>query len=283
MPMLIKKFAALTVVSLMLANCASTPEPLPHVTEDVRSSLGTVGVITIGPTVGGELEAPVGVGNQIALGVIGGGAIGGVSGAGAGALIGLTCGPLAFVCVPAGAVIGGSAGLVVGGTAGGFVKGAEAIPESTAAEIEIALSHAIAAHELQTDLRQRMLRHISGASVGIDLGAEATQPADLSDYTSAADGSIDAILELSLTQVGFTGGGGEDPALSLVITARASLIGMSENQVLWDVERVAYISEPAAFSLWTAGDSGLMQAEIDNGLEAVASQLGEALFAAPMI
>jgi len=55
--MLIKKFAALTVVSLMLANCASTPEPLPHVTEDVRSSLGTVGVITIGPTVGGELEA----------------------------------------------------------------------------------------------------------------------------------------------------------------------------------------------------------------------------------
>jgi hypothetical protein len=225
----------------------------------------------------------VGVGNQIAIGVIGGGAIGGVSGAGAGALIGLTCGPLAFACVPAGAIIGGSAGLVVGGTAGGFVKGSEAIPESTAAEIESALSHTIATHELQTDLRNRLMRHIRGASVGVDLGAEATLPTDLSDYASAVDGSIDTVLELSLTQVGFMGGGGEDPTLSLVITARASLIGMSENQVLWDVERVAYISEPAAFSLWTAGDSGLMQAEIDNGLEAVASQLGEALFAAPMI
>ena len=277
-------FAALMVGSLILANCASTPEPeaLPQVTEDIRGSLGKVGVITIGPNVGGELEAPVGVGNQIAIGVLGGGAIGGVSGAGAGALIGLTCGPLAFFCVPAGAVIGGSAGLVVGGTAGGFIKGSEAIPESTASAIETALTRTLADHELQSDLRERTLQHVGTGSIGIDLGAMAARPDDFSNYASVEDGGIDAVLELSLTRVGFAGGGGDDPTLSLVIMARASLIGMREDDVLWDAEQIAYVSEPAAFSLWTAGDSGLMQAEIDNGLEAIASRLGEALFAAPV-
>ena len=281
----IKKYAALMATTLFLANCASTPEPdpLPHVMEDVRSSLRTVGVITIGPNVGGELEAPVGIGNQIAIGVIGGGAIGGVSGAGAGALIGLACGPLAFFCVPAGAVVGGSAGLIVGGTAGGFMKGSQAVSESTAAEIESALTNALANRELQNELRQQTLNQLEIVSTGIDLGATDTRPKNFSSYALVDDRLIDAVLELSLTQVGFAGGGGDDPTLFLVISARASLHGMMAADVLWEAEQVAYVSEPAAFSLWKAGGSGLIQAEIDNGLESVARQLGNALFSAPVI
>jgi hypothetical protein len=283
--MAIRKFASLMAITLFLVNCASTPEPepLPQVTEEVRSSLETVGVITVGPNVGGELDAPVGVGNQIAIGVIGGGAIGGVSGDGAGALIGLTCGPLALFCVPAGAVIGGSAGLVVGGTAGGLMKGSEAISESTAVRIETALTHALEDRELQNDLRQRTINRIEIASTGIDFGARETRPENFFDYAFSENRNVDSVLELSLTQVGFAGGGGDDPTLYLVIMAHASLNGMNADDVLWDAEQVTYVSEPAAFSLWTAGNSGLIQAEIDNGLESVARQLSEALFAAPAI
>ena len=163
------------------------------------------------------------------------------------------------------------------------MKGSEAISESTAAKIETALTHALADRELQNDLRQRTLNHIEIVSAGIDLGTQEMRPDNFSDYAFAEDRVVDAVLELSLTQVGFVGGGGDDPTLSLVITAHASLNGTTENGVLWEAEQVTYVSEAAAFSLWTAGDSGLIQAEMDNGLESVASQLGEALFASPVI
>lgn len=279
--MFIRNFTVLAAASLIVANCTSTPESLPQLTEDVGSSLGTVGVITIGPSVGGSLEGPVGVSNQVAGGIIGGGVIGGASGAGTGALFGLLCGPAAFICVPVAAIAGGVGGLVVGGTAGGVIRGLDAIPEDAAAEIETALARAIADHELQSDLRHRVLQHIGSATMGIDLGAGGTVPAESPDYISFRDQGVDAILEMSLTALGFAGEGGDDPGLVLVITASARLIRVTDNGVLWNVEQVAYESAEAAFSLWTAGDSGLLQAEIDNGLEAVASQIGEALFVVP--
>lgn len=47
--MFVRKFAVLAAASLIVVNCASTPERLPQLTEDVGSSLDAVGVITIGP------------------------------------------------------------------------------------------------------------------------------------------------------------------------------------------------------------------------------------------
>ncbi len=279
--MFIRKLTALAVASLIVANCASTPERLPQLTEDVGSSLGTVGVITIGPSVGGELDGPVGVSDQIAVGILEGGATGALGGAAGGAAgMLLACGVIVF-CALAGAAVGGAIGLVGGAGAGGISGGQAAIPESTAAEIETALTRAIADHELQSDLRHRVLQNIGNATMGVDLGAGGTVPAESPDYISFRDQGIDAVLEMSLTQLGFAGEGGDDPALVLVITASARLIGVPDNSVLWNVEQVEYESAEAAFSLWTAGDSGLLQAEIDNGLEAVASQIGEALFGAP--
>ena len=278
--MFIRNFVALAAASLIVANCASTPAPLPRLTEDVGSSLDAVGVITIGPSVGGELDGPVGGSDQVVAGILGGGAIGGVSGAGAGALIGLTCGPIAFFCVPAGAIIGGTGGLLFGGTVGGIASGRAAIPENTAEEIQMVVASAIADHELQSDLRHRVLMNIGSSTAGVDLGAGGTEPTESPDYTAFRNQGIDAVLEMSLTQLGFAGEGGDDPSLVIVLTARARLIGIPTNDILWSVEQVTYQSPMAAFSLWREGDAALLRAEIDNGLEALASQIGEALFVA---
>jgi hypothetical protein len=101
------------------------------------------------------------------------------------------------------------------------------------------------------------------------------------DYVSFGEQDIDAVLEISLMHLGFAGEVGDDPALVLVITVRARLIGVPDNGVLWNVEQVTYESAEAAFSLWTLGDYDLLQAEIDDGLESLASQISEALFGAP--
>jgi len=171
-------------------------------------------------------------------------------------------------------------GLVGGGTYGGVRRGRNAIPESTAAEIQTTLNQAIADRDLQADLRQRVLQHAGSAAMGLDLGAGATEPVASPDYAAMADRGVGTILELSLTQLTFTGEGGSDPTLALVMSARARLIRIADKRELWNVADVTYESPAAAFSLWVMLDSGLLRGEIDNGSEALARQVGEALFGA---
>lgn len=130
----IKTFVFVAAVCVLTA-CGSTPKPLPRLNEDLRNSLGRVGVITVGPPLGGEVDGPVGVGGQAAVGALGGAAVGTAGGFGAGFALGLLCGPGAFICSPIAALGGAVVGLVGGGTYGGIRRGRRAIPEDTAVEI----------------------------------------------------------------------------------------------------------------------------------------------------
>ena len=277
-PLHLAKRAPLIWACCLLVACASSPA-LPRLNEDARNSLGTVGVITVGPSLGGDVEGPVGVGREAVVGVFKGAAIG----TGSGVVVGvgvaaLACGPGALFC---GAVLllGGAAiGLVGGGIAGGVSGGRNAIPAETAEQIETALNQAIGGRDLQADLRQGILRHAGNNTMAVDLGAGVTEPVASPDYTSMAERGIGAVLEISVTQLTFTGEGGNDPALALVISARGRLIQVSDRQVLWNVAEVRYQTGEAALSLWTASDSSLLEMEIDKGSDDLARQMGEALF-----
>jgi len=200
----------------------------------------------------------------------------------------LACGPGALFC---GAVLllGGAAiGLVGGGVAGGVSGGRNAIPAETAEQIETALNQAIVGRDLQADLRLGILRragnNAGNNAMAVDLGAGVAEPVASPDYTSMAGRGIGGVLEISVTQLTFTGEGGSDPALALVMSARGRLIRVSDRQVLWDVAEVRYQTGEAALSLWTASDSSLLRMEIDKGSDELARQMGEALFGAtPMM
>jgi hypothetical protein len=276
--LLVKTLAVISAVCV-LAACTSV-KPLPQLGADARNSLGTVGVITVGPALGGQVDGPIGVGGQTVVGVVGGGAIGTAGGFGAGFALGLLCGPGAFICSPVAALGGAVIGLVGGGTYGGIKRGRNAIPDSTAMEIQTTLNQAIADRDLQADLRQRVLQH-TGTAIGRDLGAGATEPAASPDYSSISGDGIGAVLELSVTQLSLTGEGGSDPTLALVMSARGRLIRIADKKELWTVAAVQYESAAAAFSLWAVPDSGLLRAEIDKGSEALARQMGESLFGMP--
>jgi hypothetical protein len=171
---------------------------------------------------------------------------------------------------------------------GGIDSARDAIPESTAAEIHAALNQLIADRDLQADLRQRVLQHTGSTTMGIDLGAGAAEPVSSPDYTHMVGSGVGGVLEMSLTQLVLAhkqpfhwGWGDSDPNLALVMTARARMIRVADQQVLWNTAEVRYESPPAAFSLWTLADSGLLRAEIDKGSEALARQMEEALFGVP--
>jgi hypothetical protein len=274
---LVSRTVAAFAVAFVVSSCAGTPRPPPNLAHDVRSSLGTVGVITVGLPVGGEVDGPVGVGGQAAVGALKGGAIGTAGGFGAGFALGLLCGPGAFICSPVAALGGAVVGLVGGGTYGGIRRGRNAIPESTAAEIQTTLNQAIADRDLQADLRRRVLQHNGSLAMSIDLGVGATEIDAAPDYASMSDRGIETILELSLTQLTLAGDGGSDPTLALSMSARARLIRTADKRELWNAAEMTYESPAASFSLWVMLDSGLLRGEIDKGVESLATQMGEAL------
>src|SRR6185436_11663946 len=110
--------------------CATSPPP--PLKQDVRASLGTIGLISIGPELMADVSGPIGTGKEAGRGALKGGAIGGLSGAGAGALAGLATGPCAPVLVPVFAGIGAAGGLVIGAGTGAIVRGVRAVPTETA-------------------------------------------------------------------------------------------------------------------------------------------------------
>lgn len=142
------------------------------------------------------------------------------------------------------------------------------------------LTQAIADRDLQADLRQRVLQHTGSGANGLDLGAGATEPVASPNYASMAGEGVGTILELSFTQVAFAGEGGSDPMLALVMSARARLIRIADKRELWNVAEVRYELPIAAFSSWVMLDTGLLRGEVDKGSDALARQMGEAIFGA---
>ncbi len=241
------------------------------------AALGQIGVVSVGPALGGTLTAPVGVGSEVGRGVLKGATVGGLSGAGVGAVAGFATGPLAPLAVPVFATLGALGGLVIGTGTGAVVNGINAIPTDTATEIRGVLAGAIAQRDLQSDLRQRFMARIPGANVkaAADLGmGRAGEPLPMSNYAAFAMQGVNTVLEIGVKKIALAGEGGSDPSLVLAIKARARLIRVPGNQVLWSDETLAFNSQARDFSKWTA-DSGLLGSEIDNGLDMIARQIDD--------
>src|SRR5262245_10507711 len=279
--------AACLATLLLFAQGCRRPAP-PSLGEEARASLGPVGVYSVGPPLDASLSGPIGVGKQSLEGAAKGGGIGLASGAGGGALtgagIGLFCGPFAPVCVPLfaiwGAAIGAAGGLVVGSTTGAVNRGVNAIPTDAAEGARTAFSAALAGRELQAELRRRVLDVAGGqAAERIDLGSESI-PTTVStpDYGRFAQRGARAVLEVGIARLALDGKGGRNPRLVLAIDARARLIRVPDNHLLWSAEHLTFESPKAKLSEWTADDSRLLRSELDHGLDFLAARIAAGVF-----
>ena len=267
---------AAAVLILTAEGCATTPKPALAPTQEVRDSLGRIGVVSVGPALGGTLVGPVGVGSEAGKGAVRGGAIGGLSGAGIGAVAGLTTGPCAPIAVPVFAGAGALGGIVIGGGTGAVVNGVAAIPSDAAAKIQGVLAMEVGNRDIQGDLRRRFQNRVAGGSKDVrELGmGRAGEPLPAPNYTVFAAQGVDTILEIGVKEIALAGEGGSDPSLVLAIKARARLIRVPGNQVLWNDETLAFNSQSRDFSKWTA-DPGFLGGEIESGLDTIARQIGD--------
>ena len=272
--------AACSLVLLLAQGCATATPPAPPLTEEVRASLGTIGLISVGPQLMADVSGPVGTGREAGRGALKGGAIGGLGGAGVGAVAGLFTGPCAPVFVPVFAGIGAVGGGVVGAGTGAIVRGVNAIPTETADSLEAALRAALAARDLPADLRQRVLGLVPGApNRVVDLGAGSSDPSGPNDYSMLAANGIDSALEIRISEVVFDGEGGRNPTFSLSIRAQIRLIRVADNEVLWMRDDIMFRGSEADVSVWTAAESYYLAMELGTNLERLAQQIRDAVFA----
>jgi hypothetical protein len=238
--------------------------------EALRSSLGTVGVVSVVLPPQGGVSGPIGVGRQAAMG-FGRQAAAGASGFAAAAAAG-GAGVAAIVVLP---VVAAAALIDAAGEA------IAAIPESTAEDIESTLRETVALHDPQPRLRSGLVAWAGQArrEPPIDLGVgEAANPAFAPDYARLAERGVQTVLEVGVLTATFSGEGGRNPDLSFSMRARARLIRISDKQVLWSDERLAFSTTSHRFSEWKANDAALLKSVIDSGVESFARRISDRTF-----
>lgn len=281
-------------LSAMLLLAPGCRGPAPHALAPAqRVSLGTVGVYSVDPPPVAAVTGPIGVGAQRLKGAAKGGGIGLAAGVGGGALtgagLGLACGPFALVCSPIfaawGAAIGGAGGLLTGGTIGVVQRGANAIPTAVADRGSAALAAVVAGRDLQTSLRERVLAIGHDADPRpIDLGGDATTVSvSPTAYDRFAADGVQVVLEVGLERLALTGKGGDDPVLTLVMTAHARAIDIVNGRELWRNDRLLFESPAAHLSAWLADDSARLSAELERGLGGLARSIGDAVLPPPTL
>jgi hypothetical protein len=269
--------AGCSLIVLLAQGCATSP-PAP-LGQDVRASLGTIGVISVGPELTADVSGPIGTGREAGRGALKGGALGGLTGAGAGALAGLSTGPCAPVLVPVLAGIGAAGGLVIGAGTGAIVRGVRAVPTETAESLEAVLRDGVASRDLPADLRQRVLNRASVTPrQAVDLGTLSRDPSTPHDYTAFAANGVQSVLEITVTEIVFDGEGGRDPTFALQMKVQVRLIRIADNQVLWTNDDIRFRGEDVDVSGWTNPDRDYLTAEFEVILERLAQQIDDAVF-----
>ncbi len=282
-----KAFAGICIFSLLFAQgCATAPNISAPLSEELRGSLGTVGVISVGPPPAPEALGPIGWREEGQESAGRGAIIGGAAGAGAGVGLGLAVAvafPVLFPAVALLALIGGVGGGAIGAVTGAVIGSATALPTDTAADLETALMEALADYDVRAELTERVLARSTASSETevIDLGLADTSATDATpDYEPFAARGVDTVLEIGIAQIALTRGDDDGTVFALLINVYARLIGVSDNEVLWSNPQIALISPAVDLSVWTAPGSDHLRTEIDNGLDRLAQRIHNQVFSA---
>jgi hypothetical protein len=246
--------------------CALAPQgpPPPLLSDEVRESLGTIGVVSARFAPKAHLEAPT-------------------SGKGSGAAKGAAAG--FFGMISGAASAGGYGGAIaillapVAGLVGAVVGAVEAESAATVEESAAALQNALAELKIQETMRDRVLQvaqeqtrypFVLLEDRGLTAYGEEVR------YSASADEGIDTILEVSVPKLGLLGGG-VNPPLPLVMIADARLISVADGRELY-AHTWKYRSGTRKFVEWAANNAQPLRDEIDRAYQSLAEQIVKELF-----
>lgn len=256
-------------VSLLIMQVGCMPKPYqlpPPLSEDVRSRLGTIGVVSAQFQPKGEFLTPMGKGAGAATGAAGGFIVMPLYGA-------ETMDPFGFllglVLAPVGAVVGGVAGAV------------EGVPAEKRKEAETALMNAIAELKIHETMRQRLLKiaaeeQTSYTFVPID-GQGPETPDKEVKYGFLADKGIDTVLEITVPVFGLTGKKAINPPLTFFMSLHTRIIRTSDGKVIYD-GKFEYKSAARYFTDWAANNARPFTDEFDRAYQSLAEKVVEEIF-----
>jgi len=246
----------IAAVLLAVGGCASAPAPRPSSSapsEEVRGSLGRIGVHAGPTTASGEWNLPAK-----------GAAEGAKRGAGVG--FGSTLRGSSAILSPLGALVGGIAGAAA-------AESAEVVEQA-----ETAIKAAFTAAALQTTLCDRVLqvarletRHpmMPAAQLGGTV-APGTRPEE-------PPGSLDTALEIQVQRYGTKAAATPNPPVHLFFNAQVALRRVADGSVVY-TQRFSWLSPGRPITAWAAAEGEAVRHALDGGLQALAERIVDVVF-----
>jgi hypothetical protein len=263
---IIKSIRALLLIGLpLLLSCATTPQIPYSPLEELKTNLGTIGVVSASFQPEVSLDKPKGKGAAAWHGAGVGAAL--VASAGNGCY-GIGCaGVLAAISV--GAAIGSIVGAVMG------------IPKDKIRETEEALNRYLVTLNFQETMRERFLSTARGDTSHPFISLEAQGPLILDEevvYDSLPDKGIDTVLEISVRRCSLWGKKDViDPFLRLRMAVGIRLIRLTDAKVIYSKVFIDEWGEPFKFSDWGADDALQFREAVNRSFQYLATEIVETI------
>jgi hypothetical protein len=245
--------------------CAHKP-PIRHPSEQVRSQLGSIGVVSALFIPKVEFLTPA---KGVLEGAGTGAAIGGVemfrgslySGGPAGWLLGLILAP-------------------VGGLVGSVVGGAMAEPAAKVEKEETTLRNVLTELKIQQTMRDYFLQIAREKTNLLFVVLEEQGPVTPDEeinYCSLSGNGIDAVLEISVLNFGLTGPTGINPPIEFFMNLRLKLIRTIDGEMVY-VTTMRYEGKKLKFADWSANNAQSFREEYKRSYLNLSERIVENLF-----
>ncbi len=248
------------------AACTDPYRLPPPPSEADRAGFGQA-VLAVPGAVVPENEIPVGQAEDEAGAAIGGAAAGGAYGAASMAIYGAPM-VLGAVIFPPAAIVGVMvAAGAAGGVAGMSARAEVLVPENIKQEIDALVLTEWAEFEAASGAQ----RHLATAAASVT-----GRPAANTPLLVAEAAGTDNVLAVEITHLGFTGRGGRDPVLRLVVSIEATLVDAGGEAL--HTMKLTYVGPPYNFSHGRADDGRALHGDFSRAFDAIGERVYEELF-----
>ena len=248
-------FLPIGAALLAVGGCASAPVPPPS--EEVRASLGRIGIRSGFTSPSGEWNMP---------------AKGGAAGAGRGAAVGA----LSVLAAPCGGY-GCAANILlapVGAVVGGISGGAMAEPATIVKEAETAIQSAFADLPIPDMLRDRFL-HVARVETRHIFAQQDGTAAP--DATAERLAGPDTILQINVQGYGTKAAWRPNPPLFLFLDIDMRLLRPADGTVIYS-RKVAWLSAGRPIAEWAGSNGDPVREELGRGIQYLAERIVDAVF-----
>jgi hypothetical protein len=275
------KFSSLSLfcaILILFSGCATTnpysfSSPVP---EEVRKQIRHILIVPA------AFEPQIDYHPTVARGLDVGAAKGTAGGAAAGAI-----GGIKLALSPGGGGIGVlllpffvAGGVVIGGTVGGIAGALKSVPEKKARQIEETVDNELVKLDVQGTMAEHVYKEGNDLTdykftilKGIGPGSQEETP----DYRTLNLEGNNIILEVKVISLGFKGGKGSNPYISVYMKVNARAIDVTSGEEIYS-DIWPYVSSEHSLSEWVENNGQLLHDEFEHCYQSLAENIIERIF-----